>query len=153
MLVTVTMVGMAATAGALLAAFDPLTEDIRNLHDSGNPANMRTPLATLAALLDRLGRYEPAARIAGFALSPLTSTSVGSLKSPPRSPTCGMPSATRPTNRLARKVDGMTTAAIATCAYDQIDQAPNRTERRLELDLERVSNFGSEMARRYAGHC
>ena len=34
--------------------------------------------------------------------------------------------ATRPTNRLARKVDGMTTAAIATCAYDQIDQA--RTE-------------------------
>jgi len=49
---------------------------IRNLHDSGNPANMRTPLATLAALLDRLGRYEPAARIAGFALSPLTSASV-----------------------------------------------------------------------------
>ena len=37
---------------------------------------MRTPLATLAALLDRLGRYEPAARIAGFALSPLTSASV-----------------------------------------------------------------------------
>jgi hypothetical protein len=64
--VTVTMVGMAATAVALLAAFDPLTEGIRNLHDSGNPANMRTPLATLAALLDRLGRYEPAARIAGF---------------------------------------------------------------------------------------
>ena len=152
-LVTVTMVGMAATAVARLGAFDPLTEGIRNLHDSGNPANMRTPLATLAALLDRLGRYEPAARIAGFALSPPTSTSVGSPKSPPRSPTCGMPSATRPTNRLARKVDGMTTAAIATCAYDQIDQAPNRTERRLELDLERVSNFGSAMARRYAGHC
>ena len=73
---TVTMVGMAATAVALLAAFDPLTEGIRNLHDSGNPANMRTPLATLAALLDRLGRYEPAATIAGFALSPLTSASV-----------------------------------------------------------------------------
>jgi hypothetical protein len=47
-----TMAGMAATAVALLAAFDPLTEGIRNLHDSGNPANMRTPLATLAALLD-----------------------------------------------------------------------------------------------------
>jgi hypothetical protein len=74
--VTVTMVGMAATAVALLAAFDPLTEGIRNLHDSGNPASMCTPLATLAAVLDRLGRYEPAARIAGFALSPLTSASV-----------------------------------------------------------------------------
>jgi hypothetical protein len=75
-LVTVTMVGMAATAVARLGAFDPLTEGIRNLHDSGNPANMRTPLATLAALLDRLERYEPVARIAGFALSPLTSASV-----------------------------------------------------------------------------
>ena len=75
-LVTVTLVGMAATAVAVLAAFDPRTEGIRNWHDSGNPANMRTPLATLAALLDRLGRYEPAARIAGFALSPLTSASV-----------------------------------------------------------------------------
>jgi hypothetical protein len=42
------------------------------LHDSGNPANMRTPLATLAALLDRLGRYEPAATMAGFALNPFT---------------------------------------------------------------------------------
>ena len=40
---------------------------------------MRTPLATLAALLDRLGRYEPAVRIAGFALSPLTSASVPEL--------------------------------------------------------------------------
>jgi hypothetical protein len=59
--------------------FDPLTEGIRNWHDSGNPANMRTPLATLAALLDRLGRYEPAVRIAGFALSPLTSASVPEL--------------------------------------------------------------------------
>ena len=73
---TVPMVGMAATAVALLAAFDPLTEGIGNWHGSGNPANMGTPLATLAALLDRLGRYEPAARIAGFALSPLTSASV-----------------------------------------------------------------------------
>jgi hypothetical protein len=35
--VTVTMVGMAPTAVALLAAFDPLTEGIRNLRDSGNP--------------------------------------------------------------------------------------------------------------------
>jgi hypothetical protein len=87
--VTVTMVGMAATAVALLAAFDSLTEGIRNWHDSGNPAKLRTPLATLAALLDRLGRYEPAARIAGFALSPLTSASVPEITS--ATPTCGCP--------------------------------------------------------------
>jgi hypothetical protein len=30
------------------------------------------PLAILAAVFDRLGRYEPAATIAGFAISPLT---------------------------------------------------------------------------------
>jgi len=54
---------------------------------------------------------------------------------------------------LARKGKTMTTAAIVTYGSDQIDQAPNITERRLELDLERVSNFGSEMAQRYAGHC
>jgi hypothetical protein len=34
-----------------------------------------------------------------------------------------MPSATRPKNRLARKGETMSTAEIATYAYDQIDQA------------------------------
>ena len=121
---TVTMVGMAATAVALLAAFDPLTEGIRNLHDSGNPANMRTPLATLAALLDRLGRYEPAATIAGFALSPLNrawvpeiTTAIAHLRDVLGDQTY---------ESLAHKGETMTTAAIATYAYDQIDQA--RTE-------------------------
>ena len=45
-------------------------------HDAGNTTAIRVPLAILAALFDRLGRYEPAATIAGFALSPLTATSV-----------------------------------------------------------------------------
>jgi hypothetical protein len=31
---------------------------------------MRTPLASLAALFDRVGRYQPAATIAGFAPVP-----------------------------------------------------------------------------------
>jgi hypothetical protein len=30
------------------------------------------PLAILAAVFDRLGRYKPAATVAGFAISPLT---------------------------------------------------------------------------------
>ena len=120
-LVTVTMVGMAATAVALLAAFDPLTEGIRNLHDSGNPANMRTPLATLAALLDRLGRYEPAARIAGFALSPLTSASVPEIATAIAHLRDVLGDQTY--ESLARKGETMTTAAMATYAYDQIDQA------------------------------
>ena len=43
---------------------------IRNFHDSGNTADMRGALAVLAACLDRLGRHEPAATIAGFAFGP-----------------------------------------------------------------------------------
>jgi hypothetical protein len=119
--VTVTMVGTAPTAVAPLAAFDPLTEGIRNLHDSGNPANMRTPLATLAALLDRLGHYEPAARIAGFALGPLTSASVpeithrvAHLRDALGDPTY---------ESLAKNGVTMTTSAMVGYAYDQIDQA------------------------------
>jgi hypothetical protein len=42
------------------SAFDHLALAIRNYHDSGNTTMMRTPLAILAALLDRLGRHEPA---------------------------------------------------------------------------------------------
>ena len=33
---------------------------------------MHAPLAMLAAVFDRLGRFEPAAIVAGFAVSPIT---------------------------------------------------------------------------------
>jgi hypothetical protein len=61
-----------ADHGHTASTFDHLTLAIRNLHDSGNTTLMRNPLAILASLSDRLGRYEPAAIIAAFALSPLT---------------------------------------------------------------------------------
>jgi hypothetical protein len=48
---------------------------IHNFHNSGNTTTMRGPLAVVAAFFDRLGRYEPAAIIAGFAFSPLTAAS------------------------------------------------------------------------------
>jgi hypothetical protein len=60
----------------IASAFDHLTLAIRNAHDSGDAAAMRSPLAIVAALLDRLGRYAPAATIAGFALSPLSAAGV-----------------------------------------------------------------------------
>ena len=49
---------------------------IRNYHYLGNTFDMRGCLAELAALFDRLGCYEPAATIAGFALSPFTAAAV-----------------------------------------------------------------------------
>jgi hypothetical protein len=56
-----------AEHGDPLAAFDHLTLAIRNYHESGNTAHIRVPLAVLAALFDRFGRYEPAATIAAIA--------------------------------------------------------------------------------------
>jgi hypothetical protein len=58
-----------ATHGDPLAAFDYFTVAIGNYHDSGNTYMIRSPLGFLAAFFDRLGRYEPAATIAGFAVT------------------------------------------------------------------------------------
>ena len=113
-----------AEHGDTASAFDHLTLAIRNLHDSGNPANIRSPLAVLAALLDRLGRYESAATIAGFALSLLTATIYPELVTAIAHLRDVLGDQTY--ESLARKGETMTMTAMATYAYDQIDQA--RTE-------------------------
>ncbi len=82
-----------------------------------------SPWLSSPSFFDRLGRYEPAATIAGFAFSPLTaalpelSTAIAHLRDVLGDQTY---------ESLARKGETMTTAAMATYAYDQIDQA--RTE-------------------------
>ncbi|HZC89283.1 MAG TPA: adenylate/guanylate cyclase domain-containing protein, partial [Mycobacterium sp.] len=113
-----------AKQGATVSAFDHLTLAIRNYHNGGDTTMIRVPLASLAVLFDRLGHYEPAATIAGFALSPFSAA--------------GVPGITTAITHLrdvlgdqayeslARKGETMTTAAMVTYAYDQIDQA--RTE-------------------------
>jgi predicted ATPase len=113
-----------AEHGDTLAAFDHLTLAIRNYHDCGDTTSIRVPLATLAALFDRLGRYEPAATIAGFALSPLSAAAVPEITTAITHLRDVLGEATY--ESLARKGETMTTAAMATYAYDQIDQA--RTE-------------------------
>jgi hypothetical protein len=110
-----------AEYGEPLAALDYVTLAIHNYHDSGDTITMRTPLAILAAFFDRLGRYESAATIAGFALSPFAAaafpeinTAIAHLREVLGEQAYGS---------LARKGAEMTTAAMATYAYDQIDQA------------------------------
>jgi hypothetical protein len=107
--------------GDPLTALDYLVLAIRNNHDAGNTAMIRSPLALLAALFDRLGRYESAATIAGFASNPLsgaafpeTSTAVAHVRDVLGNETY---------ESLARKGEAMTTAEIVAYAYDQIDQA------------------------------
>jgi predicted ATPase len=110
--------------GDPLAALDHITLAIRNFYDSGHVAYIRGPLATLAVFLDRLGRLEPAATIAGFALDPLTAPTVPQLSTAIAHLRDVLGEQTY--EPLARKGETMTTAAIVTYAYDQIDQA--RTE-------------------------
>ena len=110
-----------AEHGDPLAALAYLTRAIGNIHDSGNTAVIRTPMASLAVFLDRLGRHEVAATIAGFALSPLSATAT---------PEIGTAIAhlrevlgDQTYESLARKGETMSMTAMATYAYDQIDQA------------------------------
>ena len=115
-----------AEHGDPLAALDYLTLAIRNRHDAGNTTGVCSALAILAALFDRLGRHEPAATIAGFALSPLTSTFVPEFNTAIAHLRDVFGDQTY--ESLAHKGDTMTTAAIVTYAYDQIDQARAKLE-------------------------
>ena len=110
-----------AKYGDPLAALDYLSLAIRNYQDSGNVTLVHSPLAVLAALFHRLGHHEAAATIAGFAFNPLTAgwfpeitTTITHLRE-----VLGDENY----ESLARKGETMTTAAMATYAYDQIDQA------------------------------
>ena len=113
-----------AEQGGTVSAFDHLTLAIRGFHNAGDATTIRVPLAVLAALFDRLGRYEPAATIAGFALTPLSAVGVPEITTAITHLREVLGEATY--ESLARKGETMTTAAMATYAYDQIDQA--RTE-------------------------
>ncbi|MGB8386594.1 MAG: adenylate/guanylate cyclase domain-containing protein, partial [Mycobacterium sp.] len=110
-----------AEHGDTVSAFDHLTLAIRNYHNSGNTTTIRIPLAILAALFDRLGRYEPAATIAGFALSPFSAAAVPEITTAIAHLRDVLGEATY--ESLARKGEAMTTAAMAIYAYDQIDRA------------------------------
>ena len=120
-----------AEHGDPLAALDHVALAIRNYHDSGNTPMVRTSLAVLAAVLDRLGHREAAATIGGFAISPLAT------HRSPRS-TRG-----RPPPRISRRPD----LRIARPQGRDDDRrrngdlrirpnrpGPSRTERCLEID-------------------
>jgi predicted ATPase/class 3 adenylate cyclase len=114
-----------AEHGGTVAAFDHLTLALRNYHNAGNTTTIRIPLAVLAALFDRLGRYEPAATIAG-ALDPIAAATFPEITTAITHLRDVLGEATY--ESLARKGETMTTAAMATYAYDQIDQARTQLE-------------------------
>lgn len=107
--------------GDPMAALDYCTVAVRNYHDAGNATQLRAVLGILTRLLDRLGRYRPAAVIAGFAVSAMVTATVPELGAANTHLREVLGDATY--ESLARQGRTMTTAAVATYAYDQIDQA------------------------------
>ena len=121
------LAALKAEHGDTLAAFDHLSLAIRSYLDYGDTTSIRVPLASLAVLFDQLGRYEPAATIAGFALSPVVEKGVPELTTAIAHLRDVLGEATH--EALSHKGETMTTAAMATYAYDQIDQARTELER------------------------
>jgi tetratricopeptide (TPR) repeat protein len=120
-ILAMTLGSLEANQGDPIAALDCATLAIRNYHDSGNIAVIRVPLANLAVVLDRRGRYESAATIAGFAFSPMTALTIHELGTAIAHLRNTLGDQTY--ESLARRGETMTTAEIVTYAYDQIEQA------------------------------
>lgn len=114
-----------AEHGDRVAALEYLAVAIHNYHELGNTGMLHVPLAILATFLDRLGRFEPAATIGGFAaVNPMAAATL---------PELGVAIThfrevlgDQPYESLAHKGEAMTTIEMVTYAYDQIDQV--RTE-------------------------
>src|ERR1700758_2221271 len=120
MTLAMTLARIEAEPGDPLVALANITLAIRHYYNAGNTTLIRAALAVLALFLDRCRRYESAARIAGFALSPHTHTAA-------TVPEFGIAIAhlrdilgDQTYEWLARKGETMTTAAMATYAFDQI---------------------------------
>jgi predicted ATPase len=115
-----------AQSGDPLAALGYLTLAIRSYHDSGNTTVIRVPLAVLAVLLHRLGRDDPAATIAGYALSPVTRGWIPELGT--AISRLGEVLGEQTYESFAGRGKSMTTSAMVTYAYDQIDQVRTALE-------------------------
>jgi hypothetical protein len=116
-----TLCHLEARHGDPLAAFEYLSVAIRSYHDAGNSTNLRPTLSFLAAILDRVGRYDSAATIAAFAVvSPLATEWTPEIKTAIAHLRDVLGDSAY--ESLARKGETMTTTAMATYAYDQIDQ-------------------------------
>jgi hypothetical protein len=70
--IAVNLSALAAAHGAPTETLDFLTRAINNFYDTGSYAHMVTPLGVLAAHFDRIGQYEAAATIVGFAATAFT---------------------------------------------------------------------------------
>ncbi len=119
--------GVEAEHGDPVTTLGYLAVAIRTNHESGNIGMMHNPMATLALVLDRLGRYEPAATIAGFAAgNPMVAVSLPELAALTRHLRELL--GEQAFESLARTGELMTVTAMVTYACDQIDQVRRELE-------------------------
>ena len=115
---------LAASHGDPIEALDYMVSAARGYQNSGSFLLITGPLAMIAILFDRLGRYEPAATIMGYGDVPgsrLVFTEVDSAIAHLREIF-----GDHVYESLARKGESMAIAAIVTYAFDEIERA--RTE-------------------------
>jgi hypothetical protein len=120
-IVAVSLARLAATHGQPLEALDSLNLATRNLYDSGSFSIMASPLALLVDALDRLGHYEQAATISGFAQTPFTRTAFPEVNSAVAHLREVL--GEERYRALARVGADMTSSAAAAYAFAQIDYA------------------------------
>ena len=115
---------LAASHGDPIEALEYVLSAARGYQDSGSVLLITGPMAMIAILFDRLGRYEPAATIMGYGDVPgsrLVFPEVDSVIAH----LCEI-FGDQVYESLARKGGSMTIAAIMMYAFDEIEQA--RTE-------------------------
>jgi predicted ATPase len=119
--IAMTLGPLEAEHGDPLAALDYVALAIRRYYDAGNTGVIRMPLACLAVVLDRLGHYEAAATIAGFAIDPRIAAAIPEIAGAIRHLRGVLGDATY--EAAARRGEQMTISAMATYAYDKSNQA------------------------------
>jgi predicted ATPase len=112
---------LAATLAGPLDALDFVALAIRTYYDSGSLSFVSGSMGVLAALLDQLGRYEPAAKISALAAAPIAqatfpeiATAIAHLRA-----VLG----DERYDSLAQAGENMSNAAMASFALEQIDLA------------------------------
>jgi predicted ATPase/class 3 adenylate cyclase len=115
-----------ASDGVTDQAFEYLAIAIRRYHDSGNIASLNSPLGLLSSLLDRLGRFDPAATIAGYAYTPFSAAAAPELNTA----IAHLRAVLGDDDYELRAAEGqaMSMAEIVAYAYEQIDQARRELE-------------------------
>lgn len=116
-----------ARHGDPLSALEHLETAIGNYHDSGNTSTIQVPLASLTALLDRLGQCEGAAVVGGYAFGHITKAWIPELATAIEH--LREVFGDQRYDELVQTGSAMSTATVVAYAYDQIDQARAKLER------------------------